>query len=346
MSKVLGEERGAQTDAPDAVKPATAKPGLRTVRHAAHIGRGVVGAAGTVLAVSVVTFGLMQLASGDAADAIAGESASAADVERVRDQLGLDRSVFVQFGDWAAGALQGDLGTSWTTGRPVTALLLEAAPATFSITALALILAGVVGVALGSLAGMRRDTLTDRAISVVSSLSIATPNYWVGLVLVSVFALSWSIFPATGYAPLSSGLGTWLSFLALPAIALGLDTMAETTRQTRGGVVDVMRQPYVVAARARGASGGNLFRRHVARNAAIPVVTVFGLQAARLLGGVVVIETVFAIPGLGMLAVEAVLRRDLPVIQGYVVLCAVLIVLINLCVDACYRWIDPKTRAS
>lgn len=234
---------------------------------------------------------------------------------------------------------------SWATDRPVTDLFREAAPATFSITLAALLVAGTFGVILGSLGGMRRDGVTDRTISVFSSVSIATPNYWVGLLLVSVFALSWSFFPATGYAPLSDGLGTWLAYITLPAIALGLDTMAETARQTRGGVVDVMRQPYIAAARARGSSGTYLFRRHVARNAAVPVVTVFGLQAARLLGGVVVIEAVFAIPGLGMLAVDAVLRRDLPVIQGYVVLCAVLVVAINVCVDASCRWINPKVRA-
>lgn len=350
MTKAIDEtpearvsDQSVEPVAPERVSPVSSSS---VVNRARGVGRSLLGGLGTVLAVSVLTFALMQLASGDAADTLAGESASAEEVESLREQLGLDRSVLAQLGDWFGAAVRGDLGTSWTTDRPVSEMLLEAAPATFSITLVALVMAGLLGVALGSLAGMRAGGHTDRAVSVISSVSIATPNYWVGLLLVSVFALSWPILPATGYAPLGAGLGTWLSYIALPVIALGLDTMAETARQTRGGVIDVMRQPYIAAARARGARGGRLFRSHVARNAAIPVVTVFGLQAARLLGGVVVIETVFAIPGLGTLAVEAVLRRDLPVIQGYVVLCAVLVVAINLLVDTCYRWIDPKTRTS
>lgn len=298
----------------------------------------------SILLVSILTFALMQLAPGDAAESVAGEQATSQQVEIIRDRLGLDRPVLVQYFSWIGNALHGDLGESYYTGRSVTESIAEAIPATLSITVLALLLAAVVGVAAGAVAGMRKGTWIDRALSMGATLGIAMPSYWVGLLLVSVFALDLKLFPATSYAPLSDGPGRWIQHVALPALALGLATVAEVTRQTRGGVVDVLGRPYIRAARARGAKGGWLVRRHVLRNAAAPVVTVFGLQTAHLLGGVVVVEAVFGISGLGTLAINAVIRRDFPLIQGYVLLVAVAVVLINFIVDSCYGWINPKVQ--
>ena len=172
------------------------------------------------------------------------------------------------------------------------------------------------------------------------------PNFRLAMLLVSIFALTATWLPATGYADIAQGFGPWLSHVILPATALGLATAAELARHTRGCVADVLTRPYVRTARARGASGVWLVRRHILRNASIPVVTVLGLQAGRLLGGVIVIEAVFGISGLGTLAINSVLQRDYPVIQGYVLFSAVIVVLINLVVDLAYGWINPKVRTA
>lgn len=299
----------------------------------------------SVLVVSVVVFLLMQLAPGDAAEVIAGDQATHEQVDATRDRLGLDRPLVEQYVSWLGGAVQGDFGTSLYSDRSVAESLWQAAPATLSITFAALMLAAVVGVTAGAVAGLRQGAWVDRVVSLLSTVGVAMPSFWVGLTLVAVFALRNPWLPATGYAPISEGVGAWLRHITLPAVALGLATMAEVARQTRGGVVDVMAKPYIRAARARGASSGWLIRHHVLRNAAIPVVTVFGLQAARLLGGVVVIEAVFGISGLGTLAVGAVVRQDYPVVQAYVLVAAVVVIAVNLIVDTSYGWINPKVRA-
>lgn len=302
------------------------------------------GAVLSILLVSVITFLLMRLGPGDAAEAMAGEQATAEQVDIVRQRLGLDKPLVEQYGDWLGDLVTGDFGTSLATDRPVADSLKAAAPATLSITITALTMAAALGVLAGAIAGLRNGSMVDRIISIMATLGIAMPSYWVGLLLVTFFALERTWFPATGYEPMSEGIGVWFKHIVLPATALGLATVAEVTRQTRGGVVDVLAKPYIRAARARGAGERYLVRRHVLRNAAIPVVTVFGLQAARLLGGVVIVEAVFGIPGLGTLAINAVVRRDYPVIQGYVVLVAIVVIVINLLVDTSYGIINPKVR--
>ena len=300
----------------------------------------------SIFLVSVITFALMRVGRSDAAEALAGEQATQEQVDIVRERLGLNRPLFEQFGDWFSGLLHGDFGTSLATDRPVADSLKAAAPATLSIAVAALLLAAMLGVLAGALSGLFQGTFVDRATSVAVTLGIAMPSFWVGLLLVTFFALERPWFPATGYAPISDGVWEWFRHIVLPAIALGMATLAEVARQTRGGVVDVLGKPYIRAARARGAASANLVRRHVLRNAAIPVVTVFGLQAARLLGGAVVVEAVFGIPGLGTLAINAVVRRDYPLIQGYVVVIAVVVITINLLVDISYGLINPKVRAT
>ena len=295
--------------------------------------------------VSLVTFALIQLLPGDAAQAIAGENATQADVELIRQELGFDRPLVEQYTGWFGDMLTGDFGTSLYTGRPVTDLIIEAAPATLSLTALAIVIAILIGVTAGLIAAVRQGGWLDRAVTSAATIGIAMPSFWVLMLLLLPFAVLNRWLPATGYVPMSSGLWPWLSHLLLPATALGLASAAELARHTRGCAADVLSRPYVRTARARGAAGGWLIRRHVLRNAAIPVITVLGLHVGRLLGGSIVIESVAGISGLGTLAIQAILQRDYTTIQGYVLFSAVIVVAVNLLVDLLYGWINPKVRA-
>lgn len=296
--------------------------------------------------VSLVTFLMVQLIPGDPAEVIAGENATVADVDRIREKLGLNRPLVEQYFSWLFGVLRGDLGRSLFTDRPVTSAIVLAAPPTLALALAAIVVALLIGVTAGVLAGLVQGGWLDRSISTLATLGIAMPSFWVAMLLVSMFALGLGWFPATSYVPMSRGLGSWASHLVLPAIALGLATAAELARHTRGCVADVLTRPYVRTARARGATTGWLVRRHILRNAAIPVITVLGLQTGRLLGGTIVIEAVVGISGLGTLAVNSVLQRDYPVIQGYVLFCAVVVVAVNLIVDLTYGWINPKVRTA
>lgn len=296
--------------------------------------------------VSLLTFLMVRLIPGDPAEVAAGENATVEDVNRIREQLGLNRPVVEQYLSWVGGVLRGDLGSSLFTARPVTTTIIDAAPPTLALAVAAVILAVLIGVGAGVIAGLRQGSWVDRVVSTLATLGIAMPSFWVAMLLVSVFSLTLKWLPATTYVPMSSGFGPWLSHILIPAIALGLATAAELARHTRGCVADVLTRPYIRTARSRGASTVRLVRRHVLRNAAIPVVTVLGLQSSRLLGGTIVIEAVVGITGLGSLAVDSVLHRDYPVIQGYVLFCAVVVVVINLVVDLAYGWINPKVRAS
>ena len=301
---------------------------------------------GSVLVIflaSVLVALMVHLVPGDAASAVAGENATPEQIQATRERLGLDRPIWVQYFGWATDALRGDFGQSLITNRPVTEMIRQVLPATLSITLAASVIAVVIGVTLGGTAGLRRG-VTDRVTSLGASLGIAMPSFWVGMLLVTFFALEFDLFPVLDYTPLTEDPLGWLHHITLPALALGLGMSAEVARQTRGGVVDVMAQPFIRTARAKGAPGGRLFTRHVVRNAAIPVVTVLGLQIGRLLGGVIIIEQVFAINGLGTMAVRAVTDRDFPVIQAYVLLTTVIVVSINLLVDLSYGWINPRVR--
>ncbi|MER6825081.1 ABC transporter permease [Streptosporangium sp. NPDC000563] len=296
--------------------------------------------------VSILTFLLVQLIPGDPAEVIAGENATVAEVVRIRTELGLDKPVLERYFAWFSGVLQGDLGNSLFTNRSVADTIIEAAPPTVVITLVAIMIAVVLGVTAGIIAGLTQGSWIDRAVSALATLGIAMPSFWLAMVLVSVFALANPWLPATGYVDFREGFGEWLSYVILPSTALGVATAAELARHTRGCVADVLTRPYVRTARARGASGMWLVRRHILRNAAIPVVTVLGLQAGRLLGGVIVVEAVFGISGLGSLAINSVLQRNYPMIQGYVLFSAVIVVAINLIVDLAYGWINPKVRTA
>ena len=295
--------------------------------------------------VSLLAFALIQLLPGDAAQVIAGEYATVEDVERIRHELGFDLPLLEQYGRWLGQVLSGDFGTSLHSGRSVVSLIAEAAPATLSLTALAIVIAVLVGVTSGLIAAVRQGSRLDRGITMLATLGIAMPSFWVLMLLLLPFTVMNRVLPATGYAPISDGVGPWLSHIILPATALGLATGAELARHTRGCVADVLARPYIRTARARGATGSWLVRRHVLRNSAIPVVTVLGLQVGRLLGGSIVVESVAGIAGLGTLAIQSILQRDYVTIQGYVLFSAIIVVVANLAVDLLYGWINPKVRA-
>lgn len=294
--------------------------------------------------VSVIAFLLVLLLPGDAAESIAGENATPADVAVIQQRLGLDQPFYVQYGDWLSGVLRGDFGTSLRSGGSVTDRIVETAPATFSLAGLAIVIAVVISVPAGTVAAFRRGRWADRAISTLATVGIAMPSFWILMILILVFAQSVPVFPATGYVPLSDGVGEWLRHLALPATALGLAVAAEIARHTRGCVVDVLAKPYVRTARARGGGGWWLVRHHVLRNAAIPVITVLGLQVGHLVGGAIVVEAVAGIPGLGTMAIEAIFQREYPTIQGFVLLTGAVIVVTNLVVDIAYSVINPRVR--
>lgn len=309
------------------------------------LARRIAGALFTLLLATIVAASLVQIIPGDAADYVAGDGASEEQVAKLREQLGTSRPLVEQYATWVGGALRFDFGTSIVTDREVSSSITRALPVTGTIVLLAALGALVIGVGLGTAAGVSPGSWIDRMVSTIAAIAQAVPPFWLGLTLVTLFALERAWFPATGYVPPSEGIGDWLKHAALPAATLAFAMSAELTRQTRAAVIDVMRQPYITSARVKGMPGWWMVRKHVLRNAAIPVITVLGLQVGRMLGGAVVIEVVFGLPGLGSLAIDSVLRRDFPVLQAYVFTAALIVVTISLLVDLSYGVLNPKVRA-
>jgi len=294
--------------------------------------------------VALFVFSLLYIAPGDPAAVIAGDQASPADVERIRQGLGLDRPFLVQFGTWLWNILHGDLGTSIFTNMPVAAMIAQRVEPTFSLMAITLVLTILVAVPLGVMAAWRAGSWVDRTIMAFAVFAFSLPVFVVGYVLAYVFALQFEWLPVQGYTPLKAGLWPWLQNLILPALALGSVYIALIARITRASMLEVLQQDYVRTARAKGLGQRNILFVHALKNAAVPIVTVIGIGIALLIGGAVVTESVFAIPGLGRLTIDAILRRDYPVIQGIVLLFSFLYVLVNLMVDVTYTLVDPRIR--
>src|ERR1700692_2929594 len=283
--------------------------------------------------VALFVFSLLYIAPGDPAAIIAGDQASPADIERIRQGLGLDRPFLVQFGSWLWRILHGDLGTSIFNNLPVSALMV-----------LTLVLTIVVAVPLGVLAAWKAGSWVDRTIMAFAVFAFSLPVFVVGYVLAYVFALQFDWLPVQGYTPLAEGFWPWLQNLILPAVALGCVYIALIARITRASMLEVLQQDYIRTARAKGLDQRSILFVHALKNAAVPIVTVIGIGVALLIGGAVVTESVFAIPGLGRLTVDAILRRDYPVIQGIVLMFSFLYVLVNLMVDLIYTLVDPRIR--
>jgi peptide/nickel transport system permease protein len=294
--------------------------------------------------VALFVFSLLYIAPGDPAAIIAGDQATPADVERIRASLGLDRPFLVRFGEWLWHVLNGDLGVSIFTNLPVTHMIAQRLEPTLSLLVLTLTFAISFAVPMGVLAAWKQGQWIDRIVMVVAVLGFSVPVFVVGYVLAYTFALQLDWFPVQGYTPISEGLGPWLSNLVLPTVALGSAFIALIARITRATMLEVLSQDYVRTAKAKGVDQRDLLFVHALKNAAVPIVTIIGLGFAGLLGGAVVTESVFAIPGVGRLVVDAILRRDYPVIQGVVLMTSFLYVLVNLAVDLLYTVFDPRIR--
>lgn len=310
------------------------------------VARRLVGAVPLVLLASFSVFVLLRLAPGDPAASVAGQNSTLEQLDRLREQMGLDQPLLVQYGQWLGDAVRGDLGTSLFSSQPVTTSVFDRLPPTLSLTVCATLLSVLVGVPLGIAAATRAGSGRDRAISMFSSIGLAIPSFWLALLLVLVFVSRLGWLPATGYVALTDDPIGWARTMVLPSIALALPAIGVLARQTRSALLDVMHADFMTAARSRGLSVRRTILRHGLKNASIPLVTLLGLQILSLLGGSVIVEQVFAIPGLGSLAISSVSTRDFTMIQGVVVLTAVVVVVVNLLVDIAYAYLNPKARTA
>jgi peptide/nickel transport system permease protein len=298
----------------------------------------------TLLLASFGIFALIKLAPGDPAVAVAGENATTAQIEQVRQQYGFDRPLIVQYLDWLGDAVRGDLGSSLTGHVSVVSQIKQTLPVTLQLVAGGMLVAVVLGVIAGVAAGRRANTAADSVISAAASTGAAVPSFWLGLVLVSVFALKLGWFPATGYAGITDDPALALRQLVLPSIALGVAGAAEIARQLRSVMMDVFASDHVRTLRAKGVAERRIVWRHGLKGSGVPLMTVVGLQVSRFLGATVVVEAVFGIPGMGSLVVSAAQNRDYPVVQGVVVVMAILVIATNVAVDLSYRFFDPRIR--
>lgn len=297
-----------------------------------------------LLAVAIFVFLLLSLAPGDPATIIAGDFASPAQVEAIRQALGLDRPVTERFVAWVGRMLSGDFGASLFSGIPVSTLIAQRIEPTLVLALMTIVIAVAVAVPLGLVAAYRPRGVVARLTMAGAVLGFSVPVFVVAFALVYIFALGLRWFPVQGYKPLSEGLGAMLHSLALPALALSFLYIALIARVTRAAVLEVLREDYVRTAHAKGLAQRKIVSRHVLRNAAVPIITVVGIGFAALLGGVVVTETVFSIPGLGRLTADSILRRDYPVVQALILLFSAVYVVVNLAVDIVYAAVDPRIR--
>lgn len=291
-----------------------------------------------------VVFCLMQLVPGDIAHTIAGENASEARMAEIREQYGLNQPFLVQYGQWLLAAVQGDLGVSLLSGEEVSTTIVRVFPNTLFIVVYAVILSVLIGVPLGIMASSKPNSKLDGAIMGVASLGVAIPNFWLGMVLVSFFALTWQWFPATGFESPTSDLSAALWFATLPAIALSTNGISEVARQLRGSLVEIHGSQYVRTLHAKGLSPSAILWKHGLKNVSVNLVTVISLLFNKALAATVVIETVFAIPGMGSTIVTAVLQGDFPVVQGAVLAMVVTVIAINLLADLLYTVLDPRIK--
>jgi peptide/nickel transport system permease protein len=299
----------------------------------------------TLLAASAVVFILLDILPGDPAAVLLGTSARPDTLTALRHQLGLDRRLLLQYLDWIGGALSGDFGNSITYGVPAGGLIAERLAVTLPLAGLALLISTALAIGLGLIAAARQDRAADRAVMGFAQLGIAVPDFWIGLLLILLFSSTLNWFSAGGWAGWTASPGQALKGLVLPAVALALPQAGVLTRVTRAALLDVMAEEFVRTARAKGLSRGAALRRHVLPNALLPVVTIIGLQFSFLAAGAVLVENVFALPGLGQLAYLALQQRDVVVLRDVVMLFAAMVILVNFAVDLAYLLLDPRLRA-
>ncbi len=294
--------------------------------------------------VAICVFLLLHLAPGDPASIIAGENATPENIARIRTQLGLDQPVWKQFLVWLVALVQGDLGTSMFWGDPVSSLIAQRAEPTVSLAITTLLVAVFLAISIGVLAAAKAGSWIDRLVMGFAVLGFSVPVFVVGYVLIFVFAINLKWLPVQGYSPIADGLVLWLRNLVLPSVALGMAYVALIARITRTTMLDVLAEDYMRTARAKGVATRSMLFRHALKNAAVPIATIIGNGIALLIGGVVITETVFNIPGIGRLVVDAIARRDYPIIQGVIMVFSGVYVLVNLLVDLSYTLFDPRVR--
>jgi len=294
--------------------------------------------------VAVFVFLLLHLSPGDPAAIIAGDNATAEQIEGIRKQLGLDDALPVQFYRWLAAVLHGDLGISIFSNEPVAKLISQRIEPTLSLALTTLIIAVTLAVSFGVVAAWKVGSWIDRSLMVVSVLGFSVPVFVVGYMLIYVFSISLRWLPVQGYSPIDQGFGPWIERLILPSIALGLAYVALIARITRTSMLEVLAEDYIRTANAKGVATRSVLLKHALKNAGVPIVTVIGIGVALLIGGVVITETVFNIPGVGRLVVDAISKRDYPIIQGVILIFSGVYVLVNLLVDLSYTLLDPRIR--
>jgi peptide/nickel transport system permease protein len=300
----------------------------------------------TLVGVSLLVFGLVRLIPGTVVEQLLGQAAigSPEVLASFRRFFGLDRPLHVQYLDWIGGVLRGDLGVSWLSGRPVLGLFLERLPVSAELALLAVGWSLCLGIPLGSVSAARRGSRWDSAIRVLATLGLSLPAFWQGTVLILLFSIYLGWMPALQWVPLSRNPGANLAIMCLPALTLGTATAAMITRMARSSMLDVLGREYVRTARAKGLHEGRVTFHHALRNALIPVVTVAGVQLGYVVGGIVVVEDVFTLPGVGRLLLDAIFQRDYPVVQGVILLLATAFMALNLAVDLLYAVLDPRLR--
>jgi peptide/nickel transport system permease protein len=296
--------------------------------------------------VSVITFAITLLLPGDPALAYIGETNinNREMYLAVREELGLDQPIPVQYVKWLGRALQGDLGRSIRTREAAVEGLLARLPVTLELSLLAMAISLSIAVPIGILSAVRPNSRLDMAGTVVAMGGVAVPDFWLAILLIYIVAVWLRLLPSSGYAPLDQGLGANLRSMVLPSVALGMGLAAVVMRQLRSSLIEVLHQEYILVARAKGLSDGIILGRHALKNALIPVVTVIGLQTGRLLGGAVLIETIFSLPGLGRLAADSIQFRDYPMLEGVVLILALAVALASLATDVIYAALDPRIR--
>jgi peptide/nickel transport system permease protein len=309
-----------------------------------YIGRRLLATIPVMTVVAVIVFMLLRLTTGDPAAIIAGDNATSQDVAAIREKLGLERPIVRQFAIWIGNVLRGDLGESFFFKKQVSQLIAERVEPTLALATCTLVLAVSLAVPLGMLAAWRRGTWLDRGVMGLSVIGFSVPVFVIGYLLIYLVAIQLAWLPVQGYQRLADGFGGFIQRLILPSITLAIIYVALIARITRTSLLEVLNADHVRTARAKGLGDLTVLLRHVLRNAAVPIVTVIGLGIAVLIGGVVVTESVYAIPGLGRLTVDAVLARDYPTVQAVILLFSVVYVLINLVVDLSYTFLDPRIR--
>lgn len=302
------------------------------------------GAVPVLLIVSLMTFAMIHLIPGDPALAIAGMSATGEQIANIRHDLGLDQPLFSQLWHWYANLLRGDLGRSLLLGQPVMAVTLLRLPITLALSAYALALTLLIGLASGIIAALRHNTWIDQAAMVFAMLGISLPNFYLGLLMIILFAVDLRWLPTGGYVPFTVDPLGWLATSTMPAVSLALLLAGLLARITRSTMLEVLRQDYIRTARAKGLPERRVVMKHALANALIPVTTVIGIIVSLLISGSVVTETLFSIPGIGQLLTQAVLNRDYPMVQGGLLMTTALLVLVNILVEVCYALLDPRVR--